>query len=208
MAAATSRWRAPEDASSTSGRIGPNAILQFLPVISGALGDDAVPRLLAAAGIAKLPDGTAMIPEMQAARLHRQVRLDAPECAAGMAAEAGLRTADYILAHRIPGTAQTLLKILPAFLSAPMLARAITAHAWTFTGSGRFNARTPWCFEIAGNPLIQGERAAQPICHWHAAVFQRLYRALVAPDVTCIETRCRAQTGTGCCRFELTRQHG
>ena len=85
------------------------------------------------------------------------------------------------------------------------LARAIARHAWTFAGSGRFGVVDPWTFRIAGNPLIRGERADRPICHWHAAVFARLYQDLVAADCTCIETSCAAEGGRDLCVFEVRR---
>jgi len=123
-----------------------------------------------------------------------------------MARAAGRRTGDYIRIHRIPRRAQALLRVLPARLSARLLARAIARHAWTFAGSGRFRvaSRAPLVFEIADNPLVCGEHAAAPVCHWHAAVFARLYTRLVARDYTCVETACCA-TGAPACRFALTR---
>ena len=53
------------------------------------------------------------------------------------------RTGDYLLAHRIPKPVQALLKRLPAPLAARVLLAAITRHAWTFAGSGRFEAHRP-----------------------------------------------------------------
>ena len=163
-------------------------------------------KVLAHAGLSAIPDGTGMIPEDDAARLHRQVRLEEPDRAPDLAADAGRRTADYILAYRIPGPAKRLLKVLPPALAATFLARAIARHAWTFAGSGRFAQDGPWTFRIADNPLIRGERSEVPICHWHAAVFERLYRSLVAPDCICVETTCCAVSEAEACRFRISRQ--
>ncbi len=184
------------------GRIGPNAILQYLPVLQavGARHD-----AMAQAGLGAAPGDDAMIPEADAARLHRAVRALRPQDAPRLAAKAGQRTADYILAHRIPRPAQRLLRALPAPLAARLLSRAIAQHAWTFAGSGTFRVLSPWSFEIADNPLCRDEPSDHPLCHWHAAVFQRLYRVLVAPDVVCVETRCGAMPGETACRFELRR---
>lgn len=121
--------------------------------------------------------------------------------------EAGRATADYILAHRIPRIVQQVLKALPAGLAAPLLARAITRHAWTFVGSGRFRCRDPWTFEITDNPLIRGEHSPVPLCVWHAAVFERLYATLVARDCRCEEETCAAQGLSDNCRFRI-RNHG
>lgn len=146
-----------------------------------------------------------MVPEADVARLHRTVRRDLPRFASAIMAEAGARTADYILAHRIPKPAQHVLKLLPASASAVLLSRAIARNAWTFAGSGRFRAETPWCFTIEANPLVRGEHGDRPLCQWHAAVFERLYATLVAPDVTAVEVACCAEPGVHACRFELRR---
>jgi bacteriochlorophyll 4-vinyl reductase len=118
-------------------KIGPNAILQLVPVLEDAAGADMAKHLLAMAGVFELPDPAAgLMDEAPAARLHQALRTEMPEVAPMLAREAGWRTADYILAHRIPKKAQTLLKLMPARLSAPILARAVAKHAWTFCGSG------------------------------------------------------------------------
>lgn len=205
MVAAISKWRMSEDAQRADALIGPNAILQMLPVLDEVLGKAGRAQMLARAGVFDLPDGYCMIPEGDAARLHQQLRRDAPEAAPRVATLAGLNTADYILAHRIPKPAQTILRILPAPLAAKLLSRAIAKHAWTFAGSGAFSVLDPWHFEIAGNPIVHGEHGDACLCHWHAAVFTRLYRRLVTRGAFCIETTCCAQ-GAPSCRFEITRE--
>lgn len=188
-----------------SGLIGPNAILQLMPVLETELGADRAGAIADCAAVT-IPDGLAMIPEHDAARLHRAVREMEPQRAQDLLRDAGSRTADYILAHRIPRFAQTILKMLPVPLAARLLARAIAQHAWTFAGSGTFRARTPWRFEIAHNPLIVGEHANTPLCIWHAAVFEKLYRTLVTKDAECVEERCGAQAGDGLCVFVIRRR--
>jgi divinyl protochlorophyllide a 8-vinyl-reductase len=187
-------------------RIGPNAILQLVPVLDEVLGPRHRDELLAAAGIACLPDGTSMVDEVPVARLHQALRRRWPGEAADIAARAGRGTGDYILANRIPGAAKRILKVLPAGLRARVLARAIAKHAWTFAGSGRFRvvSADPPVFEIARNPVVRNEHAPAPICVWHAQVFERLYRALVADDYRATETDCGAVHGE-VCRFALTR---
>lgn len=142
--------------------------------------------------------------EGPAARLHAAVRHDLPAEAPAILAQAGRRTADYILAHRIPRPAQAVLRALPPALAAPVLTRAIAKHAWTFAGSGLFRVAGRLTFEIADNPLIRGERAPAPLCVWHAAVFERLFRTLVDDRLRAHETACCA-CGDPACRFELTR---
>ncbi|WP_425040195.1 bacteriochlorophyll 4-vinyl reductase [Primorskyibacter sp. S187A] len=183
-------------------RIGPNAILQLVPVLEETGGAALRDRLLKQAGIATLPTGEGMIPQEPAARLHQALREELGPRAADLATEAGSRTADYILAHRIPPTAQSLLRMMPRPLAAHALARAIGKHAWTFAGSGAFRVRDRWHFSLAHNPIVAGERSDAPLCHWHAAVFARLYQRLVDPNVVCRETTCCAM-GSPACRFEL-----
>ncbi len=188
-------------------RIGPNAILQLVPVLDDALGIEGRAELLAAAGIAELPDGTRMIDEAPVARLHQTLRARVPDLAPAVSRQAGSGTGDYILAHRIPPLAQRLLRILPARLGARVLARAIARHAWTFSGSGRFRvvSQRPLVFEIADNPVVRGERAPVPVCAWHAAVFERLYRKLIDDRYRVTEVACCA-AGAEACRFELALQ--
>ncbi len=188
-------------------RIGPNAILQLVPVLDDDLGVAGREALLRTAGIEELPDGSSMIGELPIARLHQAMRRQAPDAARSLARRAGLATGDYILANRIPGFAQRLLTLMPGSMSAPLLARAIEKHAWTFVGSGRFRvvSTSPMVFEIEDNPVVKGEQADSPVCDWHAAVFERLYRQLVDQNLRVIETRCAAVDGR-VCRFEFRRE--
>lgn len=176
-------------------RIGPNAILQLVPVLDAEIGVAARMGLMAEIAVA-VPSGDAMIPEAPALRLHEEVQARFEARAPGLLARAGRGTGAYILAHRIPRGAQAALRALPPPLAARALSRAIAGHAWTFAGSGAFRVIDPWQFEISGQPdLAEGARAA-----WHAAVFETLYRALVHPAA-----RCRARTGPGTCLFMLAR---
>ncbi|MBY5934577.1 bacteriochlorophyll 4-vinyl reductase [Tateyamaria omphalii] len=192
-----------EDAHRPPGVIGPNAILQLLPLLDRIGGPERRAQMLAAAGIFDVPDGSCMIPEGDAARLHQQLRKEEPDLAPCLSSVAGYETANYILTHRIPRPAQWVLYTLPPAPAARLLSRAIEKHAWTFVGSGRLHVPDAWTFEISDNPLIRGERSAGCLCHWHAAVFARLYQALVSPSCTCEECRCGAQSGGGPCRFEV-----
>lgn len=200
---------APARAAAPEGMIGPNALLQLVPVLDRCGGPELRRALLARAGVFELPDGSGMIDEAPVVRVHRVLRRDLPDLAAGVAWAAGRRTGDYILVHRIPRGAHVVLGALPARLGAPLLARAVAKHAWTFAGSGRFRLVSGWppVFEIADNPVVRGERSDTPLCHWHAAVFERLYARLVDPRFQCRETACCAQ-GAPACRFELTLQPG
>ncbi|EWY40895.1 hypothetical protein N825_33735 [Skermanella stibiiresistens SB22] len=187
--------------------IGPNAVTQLVPALTRQGFDGMVPRVFAGAGVAGwLADPPAvMVDELQVAALHRTLRAWLPpEQASLVLADAGRLTADYLLAARIPGLAQAIMKRLPASLSASLLVGAIKAHAWTFAGSGRFSARDgkPLILQITNNPLCASEHAAAPVCSWHAAVFRRLFEVLVTRHVRVDEIDCEAR-GDDACRFSI-----
>jgi divinyl protochlorophyllide a 8-vinyl-reductase len=192
--------------AAAAGRIGPNAVLQLLPVLEREGGAALRDRMLRAAGLKAAPSDAGMMDEAPAAAMHQALRRELPDRAAELARAAGLATGDYILAHRIPGPAQALLRRLPVPLAAWMLTRAIAQHSWTFAGSGRFEVLStrPLAVRILDNPVVRGERAEAPICHWHVAVFERLFTELVHPGYHVRETACCA-TGAPACVFELTR---
>ena len=188
------------------GVIGPNAVIQLGEALRATLGEQRAAGLYRDAGctawFATPPD--AMVDERRTADLHQALRRELPADAARILAEAGRRTGDYILAHRIPQPAQWLLRRLPAALAGPLLLDAISRHAWTFAGTGRFSARRgrPCLVEIAGNPLVAGERAEAPVCVWHAAVFRRLFQELVHSGTSVREIACGA-VGGDACRFAI-----
>ena len=186
-------------------RIGPNAILQLIPVLDGAIGPVRRAALFVQAGVAVPPPDAGMLPQQDVIRLHRALALHLPDQSAQLSRAAGLATADYILANRIPAPARALIRALPAPLGARLLATAIAKHAWSFAGSGRFHilSQRPLTVSITANPLAVGSGSA-PSCHWHAAVFRRLFQVLVWPAVTVTETTCCA-CGDAACRFILER---
>jgi divinyl protochlorophyllide a 8-vinyl-reductase len=190
-------------------RIGPNAIHQLIAVLDHCEGRVTRDLVVEQAGIALPPPDAGMWPEAECAALHRAVRCALPDRADGLLRLAGLSTGDYILAHRIPRLARALVRALPAPLGARLLTAAIRRHAWTFAGSGAFRVTgwAPLTFELAANPLIAGEQAEQPLCHWHAAVFERLFARLVWPSAVVREVACAA-TGAPACRFELRPRAG
>lgn len=186
-------------------QIGPNAVLQLIPVLRDG-GVDPAP-FFAAAGVDDwLADPpTAMIDQAGVARLHQAVRAMLPSArACALLAAAGRRTGDYILANRIPRAVRAVLRILPSWAASRLLTAAIGRHAWTFAGTARFAALggAPPLFTLTGNPICAGETAAAPVCVWHAAVFERLFRVLVSPRARVRETLCEASGGV-CCRFSV-----
>ncbi|WP_086608505.1 bacteriochlorophyll 4-vinyl reductase [Erythrobacter donghaensis] len=165
--------------------IGPNAVLQAVAVMEERLGHAETAAILADAQIARLPSGEHMIPEIEAHRLHRWLALHDPMGALVIAEEAGARTADYIIANRIPRAVVWSLRRLPAMLAAPLLMAAIRKHAWTFVGAGTFAAAGAWRFTIDRARADDPMPPPDSLFGWYAAVFTRLYRVLVTPDCTC-----------------------
>ncbi len=187
-----------------SARIGPNAILQYVPVLAAQLGDVRMRALLHTASIDALPDGTEMIDEAQVRRLHQTIRRTLPDSAPLLARQAGIATANYIIRNRIPAFAKPLLRWLPRRAAESLLARAVGQHAWTFCGSGAFRITgwSPLTVEIQRNPLVLGEQAQTPVCDWHAAVFEHLFSRLLGRPYRATELVCGACSGS-VCRFEI-----
>ncbi len=167
------------------GLIGPNAVLKTLDVMRERLDASSCAGVLRDARLERAPSGEDMIPEIEAMRLHRWLAMHEPvECLA-IAQEAGARTADYIIANRIPAPARLLLRCLPATLAAPLLMKAIRAHAWTFIGSGAFSADNAWHFRIDRTEADDAIMPTESLFVWYSAVFERLYQRLVHPGARC-----------------------
>jgi divinyl protochlorophyllide a 8-vinyl-reductase len=188
-------------------RIGPNAIIRVAEALDADRGRAVTARVFARAGLDGYLDAppSGMVDEREVATLHARLRetLGVAD-ARRIGHAAGVATADYLLAHRIPRPVQALLKRLPAGLAARILLAAIGRHAWTFAGSGRFAVVgwKPLTLAIAGNPLCRGVQSDQPLCDYYAATFERLFRVLVHPRTVVRETACEAM-GAPACTFEL-----
>ena len=199
-----------------TGRIGPNAITRVAEVLPVRVGRTTTAQVFEAAGLAHYlhEPPQAMVDETEVRRLHGVLRATLGDAEArAVARAAGTRTADYLLAHRIPRPVQRLLKLLPAPLAARVLLAAITRHAWTFAGSGQFSARCAWrqgppvVLTIRGNPLCKGLATAAPACDYYAATFERLFRVLVQAHSQVREVACEA-CGDRECRFEIHWRQG
>ncbi|MHA7872627.1 MAG: bacteriochlorophyll 4-vinyl reductase [Hyphococcus sp.] len=186
-------------------RVGPNAVTQLAAALSGPSVRPLLVPIFEQAGCAhylRTPPEE-MIPQSHAAALHAALfDIAGKDRACAVSTDAGRRTADYVMANRIPGVAKIILRALPPTVSGPMLARAIQKHAWTFCGSGRFSVEigeTPrsLTFAIADNPL------ATPGCPWHCAVFERMFQALVSKETIVRYDPCRMHDGKDC-RFVIT----
>ena len=187
-------------AGPSEARVGPNAIIQLEGVVSKEYGPAAARALLEHAGLQHLTAESLehMVRQEDAQQLFRTVDQEyAKDDAARIMHDAGIGTAEYLLANRIPGFAKAILRLLPPWLAARLLLVAIGRHAWTFAGNGTVIChRKPLAIEIHSNPLaISG-------CRWHQAIFERLFRELVSRATKVNQVSCCAQ-GAGSCRFEI-----
>lgn len=188
-------------------RIGPNAITRVAEALNARFGSAV--DVFADAGLAHYlaAPPEQMVDEREVIALQRalRLRLGLTEARA-VSFDAGLRTGDYLLAHRIPGPAQRVLRLLPAAPASRMLLKAVARHAWTFSGSGEFAFSKPAGrsvqVSIAGCPICRGSQAQEPVCDFYTGAFERLFRTLVHRRTEVREVACQAQ-GAPACLFEM-----
>lgn len=186
-----------------SARIGPNAIIQVTHVLEERFGRETADRLLSEATgyhLDTLPG--AMIPEREALALTHHVMGYCGEAQATLVLrEAGLRTGDYLLANRIPRAAQWIMRLLPKRAGLGLLLKTMSAHAWTFAGSGTFTvqrtgAAVELCFHQCA--MCRELHSDGPVCDFYAGTFERLIRTIVSPAARVHEVECQAQGGRHC----------
>ncbi|MGY3447829.1 bacteriochlorophyll 4-vinyl reductase [Bradyrhizobium sp. USDA 4353] len=199
--------RAAATSEHAAGRIGPNAIIQTAEALRLLHGEDDARRVFAAARLEPYlaTPPADMVDETEVIRLHRALRATLDDDAArAVSFKAGQLTALYLLANRIPRPAQRVLRVFPARLASHALSRAISAHAWTFAGTGIFTARPgrPTTYEIRHCPLCRGQGAVHPICDFYAATFETLFARLVHRNARAREISCEA-IGASACRFVI-----
>lgn len=184
-------------------RIGPNALLQLVLAVRAGEGETAARRILHRARLESRLAGPleGLVPVTEVVALHAALldTLDRGRARA-LVADAGRRTAGYLLAHRIPAPFQRLLALCPRPLARRLLLAAIGRHAWTFTGGGRFSARPgpPLQLRIEPCPLCPGEGREGLGCVYYAATFETLLQRLVDPS-TRIEPAACGAAGSRCC---------
>ena len=189
------------------GRIGPNAIIRVAEALEHQRGHAMTEEVFAMAGLARYLDEAPheMVDEEEARRLHVMLRtLLGASAAAEVSREAGVATANYLLANRIPKPVQFVLRSSPAVVASRVLLAAVSRHAWTFAGSGRFEAIAgpPSLLTIRDNPLTRGQASDSPVCDYYGATFEHLFRELVQRRTRVTELTCEAR-GDDACRFEL-----
>ncbi|MDZ7630200.1 MAG: bacteriochlorophyll 4-vinyl reductase [Gemmatimonadaceae bacterium] len=188
-------------------RIGPNTIIQVAAVMRDRLSPSFAEAILLDATpytMTTMPDDMVDEREAQAVVQALVHRIGARQ-ATSVLREAGSRTADYLLANRIPGAAQLLIRLLPRRLGLRLLLRAMSANAWTFAGSGQFrvvHGRGTPELVFDGCAMCRDMHEDQPMCDFYAGTFERLISVLVAPTVRVVEVECMAHGGAAC-RFHL-----
>jgi divinyl protochlorophyllide a 8-vinyl-reductase len=189
--------------TATDARIGPNAVTRLAEAAGDQLGTAACDRLFREAGLAhhRADPPQHMVAEGDVVALHRALVRLHPATAGRVAADAGTRTARYLLAHRIPRPVQAILRMLPPSLAARVLLAAIGKHAWTFAGSGRFTAcvHRGVRVQVEGGPFSSHE-AAEPMLAFYRAVFAHLFTTLVSPRTQVA----KAQVDGMICQLEMT----
>lgn len=202
---------AQADAGMPIARIGPNAIIQSAHVLRDRLGAPVADRLLRIAtgyDLAHLPHE--MVDEREPLALVHTVMDALGEArATQMLREAGQRTADYLLATRIPRPAQWVMRVAPRRAGLALLLRAMAANAWTFAGSATFTvvrARAVTTLSFHDCAMCRGIEASGPMCDFYAGTFEHLIRTLVAPRAEVVEVECQAHGGRDC-RFEVRGIH-
>lgn len=191
-------------------RIGPNAVIRLVEALDACEGRAVTTKLFRLAGLEHYVGAPpqSMVAEDEVTVLHRHLRETLPLSRARTVGWiAGQRTAEYLLANRIPKPMQRVLKLLPRRVSAFILLTAIGKHAWTFAGSARFSWRLghPIAFSLDDCPLCRGTSAEVPCCDYYAATFETLFRTLIDSQATVTETACIA-AGAPACRFKIVHE--
>jgi divinyl protochlorophyllide a 8-vinyl-reductase len=182
--------------------VGPLVVLQLVRMLEKILGADACDLALKEARLYRLPKVNEPVREEKAARLHSTVRRLWPDKSDDILRRAGSDSGSYILEHQLSKRARTLLNGMPKSAAAWMLAKSAEQQSWLFTGSGTFRVESSSLFVLERNPLILGERSDKTLCHFHSALFETLFRAMVHPQLECREVTCLAR-GDDACTFRF-----
>lgn len=184
----------------TEARIGPNALIQTVAAMRESLSEAQVAAVLDRCNQEHLlrESVTGMVAEQSfaglVAALADQLGI---ERAHQILQRAGQRTADYLLAHRIPGLFQRLLGILPGRMALKLLLAAIGRHAWTFAGSGTFVYSVARPSRIIVTSPI---RPAAALYGFYGGTFDHLIRVLIDAQVT-LESFASERAGWSECAY-------
>ena len=189
----------------SSGRIGPNVILQTVAVIRERFGDAAAAGVLADTPwrLDRLPTGMVVEADVRS-MVHATLRRFGDDAAHQVMDAAGVGTAHYLLANRIPKIAQVVMKLAPASVALRVLLTSIQRNSWTFAGNARFVVTygTPTVVEFHDCAMCRGLHSSGTECQFYAATFRQLLTSLVSARTQVVESCCMA-AGAACCRFTL-----
>lgn len=198
------RIDSPGTRTATRALIGPNAVIQTLAALEAQASDPLREQVLRSAG---LPDARldAMIPESWFVRLVAAARDTLPPAEAdAVLRSAGVRTAEYVAANRIPAVFRRLLRLLPARMAIPLLLAAFSRHAWTFAGQSEFavDGGYPGSILLSDAPTCRRTGIDGRTGAYYEAAFQGLL-SLASAGVKVTEVECRSQ-GDPHCRYQIT----
>ncbi len=190
------------------GQIGPNAIIQTTAALRARVGDtQALAMVQQATGRTFDTMPEQMVHETEVLALVRALhqQLDAQTFEAVLR-DAGERTAQYLMAHRIPRPVQILTRVLPASVALHILMQGILRHSWTFAGTAHVHLarmrNAPSRLVMHHCPMCRGLHSPAPLCHFYAATLQSLLTELVSANACVTELTCEA-TGAESCEFIL-----
>jgi divinyl protochlorophyllide a 8-vinyl-reductase len=181
-------------------QMAPQMALDLLDAVGTRLGPAARAAIEAQSGFTRAPGPKQPLQQDRVHDLHRALRQTYPEAAPDIMWLAGTATAEGLIAHQLSGRAQSMLSSGPWTIAAWLLGRWAKQNSWTFAGSAQFTPVNGLEFALTDNPLIRGETADRPMCHYHEALFGRLFQLLVDPNLVCREIACQAN-GAPSCRF-------
>jgi len=188
--------------SAVNARIGPNALIQTVRALRDHYAEDNLYAILNTHDQTYLleREPTEMVMEQEFSELVDSLccHLD-NNTAHNILKVSGQYTADYLLAHRIPGFFQKLLKILPKRLALRALLTAIGMHAWTFAGSGTFTYTVGQRSElVVTSPIQPGET----VSGFYGGTFEHLIHTLIDSDAQ-IDMTLSHSSGTTRCTYTV-----
>lgn len=189
--------------------IGPNSIIQTLAALRERFGEERMRELLSGCAstrwIDEPPDATideTAFREMVDA-LNRRLGMDELH---DTMLRSGRRTAEYVLAHRLPPAVGWLVKFLRKGPGPMLLLQAIALNARTFgeSGSYRFGTRPVLHVEVANPVLCSTPALAAAVCRYYRGAFERLFEVLIDPSTILVQERCQAD-GAPACVYRITK---
>lgn len=188
-------------------RMGPNAITRLAEAVRNLKGEASVQTLFDAADLSHYlaTPPLAMVDEADVMALHRALyRIWPRDEAERVLRVAGVLTARYLIANRIPPLARTLIGTMPKPLGGRLLLGAIQKNAWTFAGSAEVSADKgrDTALLMRKCQLCRGLDACARPCRYHEATIETLYRALVSPRAEARMEAFSSRRG-GACAVEI-----